>query len=193
VSPRKLVLASGSPRRKDLLAREGFEFRIDVAGIPEDLLEGEGPVDAVLRLAFEKAEAVLPRVAPDEVVLAADTTVIVDGEMLGKPEDPADAVRMLRRISGRNHTVATGWAVVGAGTATTGWSASTVRMRDIPIAEARAYAAGGEPLDKAGAYAVQGDGRRFIAAVLGSVDNVIGLPVAQVAAVLARFGVGAAV
>jgi septum formation protein len=183
VSPRKLVLASGSPRRKDLLAREGFEFRIDVAGIPEDLLEGEGPVDAVLRLAFEKAE----------VVLAADTTVIVDGEMLGKPEDPADAVRMLRRISGRNHTVATGWAVVGAGTATTGWSASTVRMRDIPIAEARAYAAGGEPLDKAGAYAVQGDGRRFIAAVLGSVDNVIGLPVAQVAAVLARFGVGAAV
>ncbi|MFT4571429.1 MAG: septum formation protein [Hyphomicrobiaceae bacterium] len=190
---RRLVLASGSPRRKELLAREGMQFRIDVAGTPEEMLDGEAPVDAVVRLAFEKAQAVVPRVAADEIVLAADTTVIVDGQMLGKPEDPEDAARMLRSLSGRNHTVATGWVIVGgaAGSrvATSGWSVSTVRMREISLAEARAYAAGPEPLDKAGAYAVQGEGRRFIACVLGSIDNVIGLPVAQVLRALARFGV----
>lgn len=162
---------------------------MDVAGIPEEVVGGEHPIDAVLRLAFEKAAAVVPRVGVEDVVLAADTTVILDEGMLGKPEDEEDAARMLRRLAGRNHQVATGWVLQRAGVATSGYTVSTVRMRDINWAEARAYATSGEPLDKAGAYAVQGEGRRFIVCVLGSVDNVIGLPVNQVAAALGSFGI----
>lgn len=231
----RLILASRSPRRSDLLARDGFGFEVDPADIPEEVEDGEDPGLAVARLAMEKALAVAVRradlrgelggvssragqhsarnVAADgsaagepasgvssEVYLGADTAVIVSGQMLGKPEDEAQACKFLTMISGRNHEVVTGWALIGPESAAGdsspgsrvaigGFVRSIVRMREISAAEARRYAAGGEPMDKAGAYAVQGDGGRFVAAVIGSLDNVIGLPVAEVARCLAVFGV----
>jgi len=196
--PARLILASGSPRRRELLTRAGLQFEIDVSEIDELIHDGESPVDATARLAIEKAEAVAARRAQQtdphgEVVLAADTTVVVGDRILGKPADKQGAVEMLLSLSGRNHTVLTAWAVVpvagGSRVAECGLSRSTVRMREIARTEAIAYAESGEPLDKAGAYAAQGDGRRFIGAIEGPLDNVIGLPVAPVLAALARTGI----
>jgi septum formation protein len=187
-----LVLASSSPRRKSLLEQAGFRFTIEPADIDETVGDDESPETATARLAIEKAATVRSR-AVSGVVLAADTSVVCGGRMLGKPTDFEHAVAMLRQLSGRNHRVITCWAAVPDGgdpaDVITGAAISVVRMRDIRTAELLAYASGPEPYDKAGAYAAQGEGRRFIAAVLGSFDNVIGLPVAQVTAALARLGV----
>lgn len=188
-----LVLASGSPRRRDLLTEAGFRFEVDAADIDETVAEGEAPEAATARLAREKAGAVASRRRSGgacEVVLAADTTVVLGAQVLGKPRDTKDAARMLLSLAGRNHVVLTGWTVVGAdGAMIQGMSRSVVRMREVSRREAEEYAAGGEPMDKAGAYAAQGDGRRFIAAIVGPLDNVIGLPVAPVAEALSRLGV----
>lgn len=205
----ELVLASGSPRRRELLSGAGFTFRIDVSDVDESIREGETPVDATLRLAIEKAEAVAERrrastssprgttTSADgrrEVVLAADTTVILGERILGKPADQREAASMLLSLAGRNHLVLTAWALLGVdgGVAECGVSRSTVRMREVTRAEAEAYAATGEPMDKAGGYAAQGIGRRFIGAIVGPLDNVIGLPMAPVVRALARAGVRAA-
>jgi len=187
-----LVLASSSPRRKSLLEQAGFRFTIEPADIDESVGEGESPETATARLAIEKAVVVRRRSIPG-VVLAADTSVVCDGRMLGKPNDFDHAVAMLRQLSGRNHRVITCWAAVpesdDPADVITGAAISVVRMRDIPNRELIAYASGPEPYDKAGGYAAQGKGRRFIAAVLGPFDNVVGLPVAQVAFALARLGI----
>jgi len=150
----------------------------------------EGAAEATARLAIEKAQVVLARCAPDDVVLAADTAVVVEDRILGKPSGSAQAAEMILSLSGRNHHVLTAWAVlVPAGLAVSGVCRSTVRMREISHAAAREYADTAEPLDKAGAYAAQGIGKRFIAAIEGPLDNVIGLPVAPVARALARAGI----
>ncbi len=205
VSPR-LVLASGSPRRRELLSRAGYRFTIDVADIDEPIHDGESAVAATTRLAIEKAEAVVARrVAaamssgdpgrPDarEVVLAADTTVVLGDRILGKPSSTREAADMLLSLAGRNHVVLTAWALLPVAgrieAAECGVSRSIVRMREISRVEAEAYAAGGEPMDKAGSYAAQGEGRRFIGAIQGPLDNVIGLPMTPVVAALARAGV----
>jgi len=192
VSGSSLVLASSSPRRKTLLEQAGFRFTVEPADIDEGVANGESPETATARLAIEKAVAVRARCVSG-VVLAADTSVVCDGRMLGKPTDFDHAVVMLRQLSGRNHRVITCWAAIPENACpavvVTGAASSVVRMRDIPNREWVAYAEGREPYDKAGAYAAQGEGRRFIAAVLGPFDNVIGLPVAQVTSALARFGV----
>ena len=199
----ELVLASGSPRRRELLSGAGFTFRIDVSDVDESIREGEAPVDATLRLAIEKAEAVAerrhssaqgttsPADSRREVVLAADTTVILGERILGKPADQREAAQMLLSLAGRNHLVLTAWALLGVdgGVAECGVSRSTVRMREVSRAEAEAYAATGEPMDKAGGYAAQGIGRRFIGAIVGPLDNVIGLPMTPVVRALARAGV----
>ncbi|MFN2378064.1 MAG: nucleoside triphosphate pyrophosphatase [Candidatus Binatia bacterium] len=195
-----LVLASGSPRRRELLGQAGFEFEIDVADIDESIHEGESPVAATVRLAIEKAEAVVrrraasrPPDAPAELVLAADTTVVIGERILGKPANPREAADMLMSLAGRNHLVLTAWALLPAspqaGQPECGITRSTVRMREIARSEAEAYAATGEPMDKAGAYAAQGEGRRFIGAIAGPLDNVIGLPMAPVVAALSRGGI----
>ena len=198
-----LILASGSPRRRELLSAAGFAFEIDVPDVDETMQPDESPVTATTRLAVEKAEAVAARRATSgsEVILAADTTVVVGDRILGKPVDVREAVEMLLSLSGRNHFVWTAWAVLAAGQtrARTGGSSgggpesgacrSVVRMREISRREAEAYAASGEPMDKAGAYAAQGEGRRFIGGIVGPLDNVIGLPMTPVVAALARFGV----
>ncbi len=166
----------------------GFSFDQMAPDVDEDPLPGEAPEDMVLRVATAKALAVAG--AAETVVVAADTTVVVDGDLLGKPADAAAAVAMLLRLSGRAHRVLTGWAVAVEGSVRrSGVEGSTVSIRPITEDEARRYAASGEPLDKAGAYALQGEGRRFVEGVEGSKSNVIGLPLGPVVAALASLGV----
>ena len=192
VSAPALVLASSSPRRAQLLDAAGYHFVVDAADIDETVAANETPEVATVRLAVEQALTVRARTAGG-VVLAADTSVLCDGCMFGKPTDFDHAVDMLTRLAGRNHRVITGWAVLPpsgeAADAITGAAVSVVRMRELSRRDVIAYASTPEPYDKAGAYAAQGEGRGLIAAVLGPLDNVIGLPVAPVAAALARCGV----
>jgi septum formation protein len=176
-----LVLASGSPRRRELLAQLGLAFAVVVPDVDETPRSGERPVELVRRLALAKVAAV-----DGDPVLAADTTVEVDGEILGKPVDADDARRMLRRLSGRAHKVHTGVAVraderVGAEVVTT--IVTFVPLQPVVI---EWYVGTGEPLDKAGAYAIQGAGGVFVEAVRGSVSNVVGLPLTTVARLLHR-------
>jgi septum formation protein len=187
-----LVLASASPRRRELLARAGVRFEVIPAGIDEDVRPGEAPAALAGRLAREKALAVASRVGPDPArfVLGADTIVVLGESVLGKPRDPRDAEAMLSRLVGRTHRVIT--AVVVARSHDLGWRARTVesrvRMRPAELEEIRAYVATGEPLDKAGAYAAQGRGRRFVAEIAGSESNVIGLPLDETLDLLREAG-----
>ena len=186
----QLVLASGSPRRRMLLATAGFDFEVDAPSLDESVRPGESAAEMVLRLATEKVLAVAGRYDGVAGILGCDTTVVLGSAILGKPASEADAVAMLLGIAGRTHSVVTGFALrpphaseVEAGTAV-----SHVTMRHISKAEAAAYAASGEPLDKAGAYALQGDGSRFVVRVDGSRSNVIGLPLEAIVPLLRRHG-----
>jgi septum formation protein len=184
-----LILASASPRRQELLQSLGVEFRI----VPSDLDEvlAPGPLaDAAARLALDKARAVASRVG-EGVVLGADTIVVIDDTPLGKPVDSDDARAMLRRLRGREHQVITGVAVIDAasGRARSTSVVSCVTMADYADAEIDAYVATGEPMDKAGAYAIQGQGSALVAGLSGSFSNVVGLPLDETAALLAEFGV----
>jgi septum formation protein len=172
----RLVLASASPRRAEILTSLGIPFDVDPADVDETPLSGEAPQQTVDRLASAKAAAVAPR-HPGLCVLAADTLVVLDGAVLGKPADDAEAARMLSRLSGREHRVVTGICLradTGPGRTLTEWS----RVRFAPLSEREVawYVATGEPRDKAGAYAVQGLGARFIEGIEGSFTNVMGLP-----------------
>jgi len=190
----RLVLASESPRRRYLLEQAGYEFDIVPSNIDEQAVPGEGPLATAVRLAIEKALAVASLVPPDSVVLSADTIVVVGDRLYGKPRDEDEAVRTLRELLGRNHDVITAWSLLPStcqNEATTGFCRSTVRMREAGEREIREYVRGGEPMDKAGAYAAQGEGSRFVAAVIGPLDNVIGLPVTPVALALSERGIPA--
>jgi septum formation protein len=185
-----LVLASASPRRRELLTQAGFTFQVRPAHIPEEPFPGEDPIAYVTRLAREKAQAVFAQLqaeaetADDLVVLGADTTVTLDKDILGKPEDPADAARMLRLLSGRTHRVLTGVAVVTAETTEVAAEATAVRFLTLSDEEIAAYVASGEPMDKAGAYAIQGRAARWIPRIEGCYFNVVGLPIALVSTLL---------
>jgi septum formation protein len=174
VEPR-LVLASASPRRARILRELGVSFRVEVSHEDESLQPGEDGAAAVERLARAKALAV----AREETlpVLAADTEVLCDGHILGKPADERDAVAMLRQLAGRAHEVVTGVCVVDRGVARSGVERSLVRLAPMSERELAWYAATGEPLDKAGGYHVDGKGALFIETVEGSPSNVAGLPV----------------
>ena len=169
-----LVLASASPRRAAILTALGIPFRAIAPSADETLLPGEAGAAAAERLARAKAEAVLPQDLP---VLAADTLVLCDGAVLGKPATPADAARMLRSLSGRTHEVVTGMCLARGPTAHSGVETTAVTFAPMADAEIDWYVATGEPLDKAGAYHVDGRGALFISAVSGSPSNVAGLPV----------------
>ncbi|MEE9281102.1 MAG: Maf family protein [Myxococcota bacterium] len=186
----RLVLASSSPRRQALLRAEGFEFSVAEPDVDESIPEGEPPERTAARLASSKARAVAERVDPDSCVLAADTIVVIDDSVLGKPRHAEEAALMLLRLAGRTHRVITGYSALLAGsTEESGIEVSRVRMRPVSPAEARAYAATDEPLDKAGGYAVQGEGGRFVEHIDGSRSNVIGLPLEAVVPALERLGV----
>ena len=176
-----LVLASGSPRRRELLAQLGLAFAVVAPDVDEAPQPGERPVALVRRLALAKAVAV-----DGDPVLAADTTVEVDGEILGKPVDADDARRMLRRLSGRAHKVHTGVAVRESAAVAVEVVTTIVTFVPLQPAVIDWYIGTGEPLDKAGAYAIQGAGGVFVEAVRGSVSNVVGLPLTTVARLLER-------
>jgi septum formation protein len=188
----RLLLASGSPRRRDLLARAGISFDAWPADIDESPALDETPDDTARRLAREKALAVARRAGPHpaRLVLGADTVVVIDGEGLGKPVDPRDAVRLLSRLVGRTHRVVSAVSVVRSDTLEARQTRveSAVTLRPAETAEIEAYVATGEPLDKAGAYALQGEGRRFVTRVEGSETNVIGLPMDETLALLRALG-----
>jgi len=180
-----LILASASPRRRELLAQAGFSFQVRPAHIPEDPLPDEDPIAYVTRLAREKAQAVYNSIGdPETVVLGADTTVTLDNHILGKPEDAADAARMLRLLSGRTHRVITGVAAVTANAAQVAAEVTAVRFLTLSDQEITAYIATGEPMDKAGAYGIQGRAARWIPRIEGCYFNVVGLPLALVSTLL---------
>jgi septum formation protein len=183
-----LVLASSSPRRQELLRNAGIGFVVDPADLPETQHPGEAPLAFAARMAREKAQTVFTR-RPNDAVLGADTIVVVDGEVLGKPRDADDAARMLRLISGRSHEVTTAVCLLGPGLEDAASETTVVTMTTISESEVRAYVAGGEPLDKAGAYAVQGGASRWVLRIEGCYFNVVGLPVPRVYAMLREHGV----
>jgi septum formation protein len=189
---RRLVLASSSPRRRALLAAAGFVFDVDAPDTDEAALPGETPEAMAVRLAGEKAATVAERWGGRSVVLGCDTLVVRDGAVLGKPSSEPHAVAMLLSLAGRSHEVITGHAVLADGAVSSGATRSLVHLRDVTPDEAEAYAATGEPLDKAGAYALQGAGGRFVTGVDGSRSNVVGLPLGVVAPLLIDLGVSRA-
>lgn len=220
----ELILASSSPRRQELLREIGIPFQVQAANINEDQIANEAPIEYALRLAREKAEAVSKQY-PQSYVLGADTIVVIDGEVLGKPIDHADAARILRRLSGRAHEVTTAVSLiapnivapnipspskaaapktltsetvapnlaapslVAQGTlAETRASTTKVYFREIAEAEIQQYVAGGEPMDKAGAYAIQGGASRWTDRIEGEYSNVVGLPLSLVTEILRKNG-----
>ena len=181
-----LILASRSPRRSELLRAAGLEFEIRVAEVDESVEGGESPLAYVERLAEKKALAVAMH--PGEVILGADTTVAIDGEILGKPRDDEDACRMLAKLSGRRHEVHTGVCLRNGGRVRTRSASTGVWFEELTTAEIEEYVRSGEPSDKAGAYAIQGLASRFIPRIDGSYSNVVGLPVDLVYRMLRELG-----
>ena len=183
-----VVLASASPRRRELMTSMGVGFIIDPADVDESVVGDESAVEYVARVSALKAERVANR-HPDAVVLAADTTVDLDGRIMAKPIDADDAVEMLMSLSDRWHRTHTGVVVRRSAQVWSQVVTTDVRFVRVTAEAARWYVDGGEPLDKAGAYAVQGTGGVFVAEISGSVSNVVGLPLAETAALLRHAGV----
>jgi septum formation protein len=184
-----LILASASPRRQELLRNAAIPFAVQPANIDETPLPGELPRDYAERLAREKATTI-SRERPEDYVLGADTIVVIDETILGKPRDASDAARMLRLLSGRTHEVITGVCLAGPidGDIEQASATTRVTMRKISDDEIRDYIATGEPMDKAGAYAIQGIASRWIPRIEGDYSNVVGLPVALVYGMLKKRG-----
>lgn len=180
-----LILASASPRRRELLAQAGYAFTVEAADVDESERPGESPSDYVRRLAEEKAQAIFARHTNAQnsdsplIVLGADTTVVCEGQILAKPADAADARRMLERLSGRTHQVLTGIAAVTRAGTASAVESTDVTFSQIPAAELEIYCATSEPLDKAGAYGIQGYAARWIPRIDGDYFNVMGLPIAR--------------
>ncbi len=179
---RPLILASRSPRRQELLRNAGIAFRVDASSVNEVMREGELPEGFARRMACEKACAVAARSAPGCLVLGADTVVTLGGQLLGKPLDAADAARMLRLLSGVTHRVITGFCLVSSPACVRALDHETtyVTFRPLTEEEIQSYVASGEPMDKAGAYGIQGLASRFVTRIEGCYFNVVGLPVARV-------------
>lgn len=184
----KLVLASASPRRRELLASIGMEFDVIPSDVPEQRADSETPEEYVARLSREKARAVATG-RPDAWVLAADTIVVLGDDVLEKPADKADARRMLAQIAGRTHVVFTGVTLTKSGYTDTHVCTTEVRMLNLTERDVAWYVETGEPLDKAGAYAAQGVGGMFIDSIHGSYTNVVGLPLALLFQMLRKAGI----
>lgn len=184
---RVLVLASASPRRQELLRNAGIEFVVQPADIPEIPRKGESAKSYAERLAREKAQAV-SRLRPSDLILGADTVVVVDGAILEKPKDREDAARMLRMLSGRQHQVITGVCLMGKGFEDIRSETSNVTFLTLSDDEILFYVGTGEPMDKAGGYAIQGIASRWIPRIEGDYSNVVGLPVSLVCRMLRERG-----
>jgi len=184
----RLILASASPRRRDLLRNAGIDFEVRPSQIVEEMRPGELPEEFARRAAREKALQVAASVTPGLLVLGADTVVVIEGQALGKPSDPQDAKRMLRLLSGRTHQVHTGICLVRspAEIAALKHETTLVTFRALDEEEIRQYVESGEPRDKAGGYAIQGLASRFVTRISGCYSNVVGLPVAALYEILKK-------
>ena len=182
-----LILASQSPRRKELMGLFHIPFTVRAADIDETMDSGRSPYDEVARVSRLKAEAT-PR-EPDDVVIAADTIVVCDGKVLGKPKDEADAVAMLELLSGRDHQVMTGMTVLRGGEAVTHTEVTDIHFRPLSRQEIVSYVRTGEPMDKAGSYAIQGGAALFCERMDGDYYNVVGLPVCRLGQILRRMAI----
>ncbi len=186
----KMILASGSPRRQELLHLMGLnEFEIRPPEVEEDFPSGLTPQETVEYISQKKCNAAGTVAAPDEIIIAADTMVFVDGAPLGKPTDEADALRMLTLLQGRGHLVCTGVSVCSNGKTVTESETTEVLFRFAGQEELAAYIRSGEPMDKAGAYGVQGLGALLVEGIRGDFYNVMGLPVLRLSRMLGRFGI----
>jgi septum formation protein len=191
-----LILASGSPRRKELLQQIGVEFQVHPVDLDESMLPGEAVLDHVNRLAIEKARLGYRQMAIQDTglaVLAADTVVAIDGKVLGKPADSRQAASFLARLSGNRHEVHTAVAIVTRDNELTAISSSEVEFAELSEAQIAAYVETGEPLDKAGAYAIQGIAAQFISRLAGSYSGVMGLPLYETTRLLSSCGVASAI
>ena len=189
---KKLILASGSPRRRELLQQIGVEFQVHPVDMDESMRPGEGVLEHVQRLAIEKARLGYQQVSArgtDPAVLAADTVVEVDGEVLGKPADNRQAAAFLARLSAKKHKVHTAVALVTGNNEFTAVSSSEVEFAELSENQISAYVETGEPLDKAGAYAIQGLAAQFIVKLTGSYSGVMGLPLYETAKIFSACGV----
>ena len=184
-----IILASQSPRRRELLERMGLPFRTITPDIDEHMERELPPGELVAAISAEKAGAVAAQAGPDAVVIAADTVVALDGAVLGKPADELDAFKMLSALSGVRHQVYTGVTVCRGGEKQTAHEVTDVTFRELSEEEIEHYIATGEPMDKAGAYGIQGYGALLIQGISGDYYNVMGLPVCRLSGMLARFGV----
>ena len=185
----KIVLASQSPRRKELLGRMGLEFVTQASKIDESAFDGLAARELVATLSREKAQWIARQLDGETLVIGADTVVVRDGAALGKPKDAEDAVAMLLSLSGRDHQVCTGVTVCRGDRVLTQVEETQVTFRELTEAEVRQYVSTGEPMDKAGAYGIQGLGGLLVEGIRGDYFNVVGLPVCLVGQLLARFGV----
>ena len=185
----RFILASKSPRRSEMLMNLGFDFDVVPSGVEESPLPGESPQEHVIRLAEAKALDVGNRY-PDRWVIAADTIVLINGSILGKPKDEEEALQMLSRLCGREHFVLTGFSAHHLGKGKGGSQAveTAVKMKPLLLAEMKWYVSTGEPYDKAGAYAIQGIGSFMIESIRGSYTNVVGLPLCELVEMLDRLG-----
>jgi septum formation protein len=181
------ILASGSPRRRELLAKAGYEFQVIIPDVSEEIYPEEGPGELVSRLAYEKAAHVAASHS-EAVVLAADTVVFFEGEILGKPSSKHEAYEMLTRLSDKEHTVFTGFSIVHERTFTR-FDSSQVKLRKLLPAEIEWYVATGEPLDKAGSYGIQERGGQFVESIVGSYTTIVGLNVSAVSVALQDYGI----
>jgi len=184
-----IILASQSPRRRELLSQMGLTYRVEAADIDEHMDRALPPDALVEAISAEKAAAVARIEGAGPLIIAADTVVVLDGAVLGKPRDEHDARAMLERLSGREHQVYTGFTVRQGKEILTRSERTDVRFRALSEAEIRAYAATGEPMDKAGAYGIQGLGALLVEGIRGDYFNVMGLPVCRLSLTLKRFGV----
>lgn len=184
-----IILASASPRRSELLEKMGLDFTVRTAPHDETMDPFAHPADEVARVSRLKAQAVYPNCNEDDIIIAADTIVVCDSLVMGKPRSEADAFSMLRRLSGREHQVMTGLTVQAEEYQETVSVTTTLRMRHLSDEEIRAYIATGEPMDKAGAYAIQGLAAMFVVGLDGDYYNVMGLPVCTLATILRKCGV----
>ena len=184
-----IILASKSPRRSELLARMGVEFTVKTSKIDEKMDPFANPADEVARVSLAKAQAVRGTCHHDDIIIGADTIVVCDGLTMVKPRSESEAFSMLRRLSGRDHQVLTGLTVLGGDRTENLTVATTLRFRALSDAEIRNYIATGEPMDKAGAYGIQGLAAMFVVGLDGDYYNVMGLPVCTLTILLRRFGV----
>ena len=184
-----LILASGSPRRRQLLEQIGLTFAVRSSDVDESVSPGLTPAQVVESLSARKGEAVAAEAAPGDLVLSADTVVSLDGAILGKPRDRAEAEAMLTALSGRTHQVYTGVTLLQDGRRLTGHEVTAVTFRPLSPEEIAAYVSTGEPMDKAGAYGIQGLGALLVERLEGDYFNVMGLPLCRLGEMLAQFGV----